>query len=184
MNQDIIIYGIPFLLSMDVFFLSISGGVTQQPYRWMDTLKVSLVFSFSQLIAGFLGLFIADLMLPLIQSFAVIAGALLIAFFGSKMMQEAVKVKNEQRTFLVTDQEILFPLALASSLITFVVFLGLGFFDIPYIYSLTTLFISIFFVSQTGQFVGSHYRPLRLGRSSKFAGGFLMIILMILNFVL
>jgi putative Mn2+ efflux pump MntP len=184
MNQALLIYGIPFLLSMDVFFLSISGGVTQQPYKWVNSLKISLAFSFSQLLAGGLGLLIAKLIFPLITDFSAMAGSLLVAFFGSKMLQEAVKVKNEQRTFLIEDKEILLPLALASSLNTFVIFVGLGFLMVPFIPSLSALIASIFFLSLIGQFIGSHYRPLRLGRSSKFAGGLLIILFIILNYVL
>ena len=184
MNQALLTYGIPLMLSMDVFFLSISGGVTQQPYKWVSSLKVSLVFAFSQLLAGGLGILIAHLIFPLITDFSVMAGVLLIAFFGSKMMQEAIKVKNEQRTFLLEDKEILLPVALASSLNTFVIFVGLGFLLVPFTATLSALIISIFLLSQIGQFIGSHYRPIRLGRSSKFVGGLLIIIFIILYFVL
>jgi len=182
--QNLIIYGIPFFLSLDIFFLSISGGVTLQPYRWSSSLKVSIVFSLSQIIAGFIGLLISSLILPLISEFSFIAGVILVGFFGSKMMQEAVKVKNEERTYLIENNEILYPLALASSLNTFVIFVGLGFLEASYIISLSVLFISIFFVSQFGQFIGSHYKPIRLGRSSKLLGGFLIIVLLILKFIL
>lgn len=182
--QNLIIYGIPFFLSLDIFFLSISGGVTLQPYRWSSSLKVSIVFSLSQIIAGFIGLLISSLILPLISEFSFIAGVILVGFFGSKMMQEAVKVKNEERTYLIENNEILYPLALASSLNTFVIFVGLGFLEASYIISLSVLFISIFFVSQFGQFIGSHYKPIRLGRSSKLMGGFLIIVLLILKFIL
>jgi len=184
MNQQLIIYGIPFLLSMDVFFLSITGGVTEQPYRWRTSFKISAIFTISQFIAGILGMSIAYFILPLISTFSAIAGALLIGFFGSKMMQEAIKVKNEQRTFLIEDKDIIYPLALASSLNTFVIFVGMGFLSVSVITSLVTLLLSIFIISQLGQFIGSHYKPLRLGRSSKLAGGFFIIILIILNYVL
>lgn len=183
-NQDLIIYGIPFFLSTDIFFLSISGGVTQQPFRWVNTLKVSIVFSVSQLIAGSLGLLVAGLIFPLISNFAFMAGILLVGFFGSKMMQEAIKVKNEERTYLIENKEILYPVALASSLSTFVIFVGLGFLEVPFLTPLSVLFGSIFFISQFGQFIGSHYKPIRLGRTSKLMGGLLIIILLILNFIL
>jgi len=169
---------------MDIFFLSISGGVTLQPYRWSSSLKVSIVFSLSQIIAGFIGLLISSLILPLISEFSFIAGVILVGFFGSKMMQEAVKVKNAERTYLIENKEILYPLALASSLNTFVIFVGLGFLEASYIISLSVLFISIFLFSQFGQFIGSHYKPIRLGRSSKLMGGLLIIVLLILKFIL
>ena len=184
MIQEIVIFVIPFLVCMDIFFLSLSGGVTLVPFQWKTSLFISIVFSLSQLVAGTLGLLIASFILPLISSFSAIAGALLIAFFGSKMLQEAYKVKNVERTYLLEDREILFPLTLASSLSTFVIFVGLGFLQAPYIPTLIILFASAFFLSQIGLFSGSHYRPLRLGRYSKFAGGFLIIIAIILNFVL
>jgi len=184
MNQEFLIYGLPFFLTMDIFFLSIAGGVTLQPYQWRVTAKVSAAFIVSQLLAGAIGLILASLILPLIIGFSKITAAILIGFFGSKMMQEAVKVKNEQRTFLLEDSDILLPLSLAGSLNTLVIFLGMGFLQLPYKGSLITLFFSILILSQLGLFIGSHYRPLRTGRYSKFAGGLVMIILIILNFVL
>ncbi|MCK5857689.1 MAG: manganese efflux pump [Bacteroidales bacterium] len=184
MNQAILTYGIPFLITMDIFFLSISGGVTLQPYNWVKTLKASAVFAFSQLLAAGLGIGISVLILPLIIDFSDIAAALLIGFFAFKMAQEAVKVKNEQRTFLIEDNDIILPLALASSLNTFVFFVGLGLLNIPYQESITALIISTLALSQLGLFIGSHYRPERIGRSSKLLAGISIILLLILFFVL
>jgi len=184
MNQTILTYGIPFLISMDIFFLSISGGVTLQPYNWLKTMKASAVFAFSQLLAAGIGMGISLLILPLIIDFSDMAAALLIGFFAFKMAQEAVKVKNEQRTFLIEDNDILLPLALASSLNTFVFFVGLGLLNIPYQESITSLIISVVILSQLGLFIGSHYRPERIGRSSKLLAGISIIILLVLYFVI
>lgn len=184
MNLTLLAYTIPFLLAMDIFFLSISAGVTLQPYNWIKTLKASAIFTFSQLLAAGLGMGISTIILPLIIDFSDIAAALLIGFFAFKMAQEAVKVKNEQRTFLIEDNDIILPLALASSLNTFVFFVGLGLLNAPYQESLTSLIISVLFLSQLGLFIGSHYRPERIGRSSKLLAGISIIILLILFFVL
>ncbi len=184
MDAAILTYGIPFLLTMDIFFLSISGGVTLQPYNWLKTIKASTVFAVSQVIAAGLGFGISKLIFPLIVDFAEMSGVLLITFFAFKMTQEAVKVKNEQRTFLIEDNDIILPLALASSLNTFVFFVGLGFLETPYYESMTVLLIAVVFISQMGLFIGSHYRPQRIGRSSKLAAGILIIILILLFYFL
>ena len=169
---------------MDIFFLSISGGVTLQPYSWLKTIKTSAIFAFSQVIAAGLGFGIAKLIFPLIADFAEISGVLLIGFFAFKMTQEAVKVRNEQRTFLIEDNDIILPLALASSLNTFVFFVGLGFLKTPYIESIIVLSVAVVIISQIGLFIGSHYRPQRIGRSSKLAAGISIIILILLFYFL
>ena len=184
MNQSILIYTLPFLLSMDIFFLSISGGVTMQPYRWGMTLKNSLIFSVFQAFAGLIAFYLAQLISPLVSDYSALAGSMFTAYIGLKMMSEAIKVKNEQRTFLIEDIQILWPLALASSINAFTLFFGLGFFKIPLQASLITLFVSIFIISQVGQFIGSHYRPIRIGRSSKFAGGLFILVIIIINYIL
>jgi len=169
---------------MDIFFLSISGGVTMYPYRWINSLKISSALVFAQIIAAIIGLFLGEMIQPLMGNYSLWASSLLIGFFAFKMIQEAIKTKNEQRTFLLEDQQILWFTALASSLSTLVIFVGMGMLGMDYHLSLSALLLSIVFFSQLGLFVGSHYRPVRLGRSSKLLGGVLMLILVILNYLL
>ncbi len=184
MNISIFTYLIPVLLSLDVFFLSISGGVTLRPYNWISTLKISLAFIFSQLLAAIIGLFFGEMIQPLLKEYSLWASSLLIGFFAFKMIQEAIKIKNTDRTFLLEDNQILWPIALASSLSTMVFFVGLGLLNVDYHQVLPILFFSILFFSQIGLFIGSHYQPLRLGRSSKLVGGIIILAIVILNYIL
>lgn len=184
MNDIILAYFIPFFLCMEIFFLSISGGVTFIPYRWAYSVKISGIFSLTQFAAGALALLIAQLMYGLIEGFASITGLLLVTFISVKMIREAYVIKNEERTFVVDDSSIIWPLALATSLNTFLLFLGLGFLSVSFTASLVVLVLSSLLFSQLGLFIGSHYRPQRLGRSSKFGGGLLILILTIVNYFL
>jgi len=184
MDISILTYGIPFLMSLDIFFLSISGGVTFQPYKSLGSFKISLAFVLSQAVFATAGLYLGTYMQSLFTNLSLLVATSLIGFFAFKMIQEAIKVKNEQRTFLIEDNDIILPLALASSLNTFVFFVGLGFLKIPYIESIIVLSVAVVIISQIGLFIGSHYRPQRIGRSSKLAAGISIIILILLFYFL
>ena len=169
---------------MDVFFLSIAGGVTLYPYNWKETLRISLIFAAVIGLAAFLAFGLSYLIAPLILDFASIAGNLFIAFVGVRMMSDAKKIKNEERTFLVEDNKVIWSLALASSFNILLTFLGLGFLGLNTNVPIFVLVIATLLLSQMGLFFGSHYKPIRLGRSSKLAGGFLVLVIIILNFII
>lgn len=169
---------------MDIFFLSIAGGVTLHPYKWTDTIKISLIFSAVNGLAAIIAFGLSYLISPLISEFSNIAGALFIAFVAVRMMSDAKKIKNEERTFLVEDNKIVWSLALATSFSVFLVFLGLGFLGLNSNTPIIILLFATLFISQMGLFFGSHYKPIRLGRSSKMAGGFLILVITILNFII
>ncbi|NPD44782.1 MULTISPECIES: manganese efflux pump [unclassified Lentimicrobium] len=184
MMQEIITYIVPVLVLMDIFFLSIAGGVTLHPYKWTETIKISLIFSIVNGLAAVIAFGFSFLISPLISDFSNIAGQLFIAFVAVRMMTDAKKIKNEERTFLVEDNKIVWSLALASSFSIFLVFLGLGFLGLDSNAPIIILFTASLLLSQMGLFFGSHYKPVRLGRSSKLAGGFLILVITILNFII
>lgn len=184
MMQEIITYIVPVLVLMDIFFLSIAGGVTLQPYKWTETIKISLIFSAVNGLAAVIAIGLSFLISPLISDFSNIAGQLFIAFVAVRMMTDAKKIKNEERTFLVEDNKIVWSVALASSFSILLVFLGLGFLGLNHNTPIIVLLIATLLLSQMGLFFGSHYKPVRLGRSSKLAGGFLLLLITILNFMI
>ena len=113
--EQILTYYIPLLVGMDLFFLSIAGGVTLRPYEWGVSAKISTILSAVALLASILGLSLSHLLYPLISDFARWIGFLLIAFVGVKFMGDARIIKNEQRTFVLEDSKILWSVAAASS---------------------------------------------------------------------
>lgn len=169
---------------MDIFFLSIAGGVTMQAYKWTETIKISLVFSAVNGLAAVIAFGLSFLINPLISDFSNIVGQLFIAFVAVRMMSDAKKIKNEERTFLLEDNKIVWSLAMASSFNIFLVFLGLGFLGQNHNTPIIVLLVATSLLSQMGLFFGSHYKPVRLGRSSKLAGGFLILVITILNFII
>jgi len=97
---------------------------------------------------------------------------------------DAYKVKNEERTYVLEDHQILGAISLASSFNIFIAFLGLGILGVDFIPSIIVLLLAAFSVSQLGLFAGSHYQPVRLGRFSKFTAGLLILVLTILSYFL
>lgn len=179
----ILTYIIPVLLASDALFLSISGGVTMRPFNSLQAIKIAGIFAITLSISGILAFLLAQLILPLVLQFSELTGHVLLLFIGIRFINDARKIKNEERTFLLQDHKILFISAFAASFIIFLAFFGLGFIQTELQKSLLTLGISVFIFSFSGIFIGSHYQPLRLGRSSKFAAGLLMAIFIIIHYI-
>lgn len=178
----ILIYIVPFLLASDTFFLSISGGVTIRPYKSIVAIKTAVIFTITLGVSAFLAFQLAQLIKPLINNFSNLVGHILILFTGIRLLNDARKIKNEDRTFLLEDYKILFTSALALSFLIFLAFFGLGFIALDFYKFIIPFSISIFFLSFLGVFIGSHYQPIRLGRSSKFAAGLLLSIFIIIHY--
>lgn len=179
----ILTYIIPFLLASDAFFLGISGGVTLRPFKWITGLKIAIVFALVLGIAALLAFFLGQAIRPLIADFANLTGHIFILFTGIRLINDAKKIKNEERTYLLEDNRILFTGALAASFIIFLAFFGLGLVKSDFEESVISLGTSVFILSFLGVFTGSHYKPLRLGRSSKFASGLLISVLIIIHYI-
>ncbi len=180
----ILTYIIPILLSADIFFLSISGGVTLRPFQYPFALKTAAIFALSSFLAAIIALGFAWFIHPLLENFSNMIGHVLIAFVGIKFMNDARKFKNTDRTYLLEDNRIIWLSALASSLVILLAFLGIGFIVAYIQISTLVILISVFMLGFLGVFIGSHYQPRRLGRYSKFAAGLLMLILVIINFLI
>jgi len=180
----ILIYIIPILLSADIFFLSISGGVTVRPFKYAFALKIAAIFALSSFLAAIIALGFAWSVYPLIESFSNLVGHVLVAFVGIKFLNDARKIKNIDRTYLLEDNKIIWLSALASSLMIILAFLGVGLINPIMGLSPIIILISAFSLGFLGVFIGSHYQPLRLGRYSKFAAGLLILILIIINFLI
>jgi putative Mn2+ efflux pump MntP len=180
----IIVYIIPFLLSTDAFFLSISGGVTMMPFNWQKALKIALVYELVISISAVLAFLLSQLVKPLITGFSFLVGNVFILFTAVRFINDARKIKNEERTFLLEDNKILLTSSIAASFIIFLAFFGLGLILIDFQKSIFVLGISIFLLSFLGIFIGNHYKPIRLGRSSKFASGILILILITINYLI
>lgn len=179
----ILIYIIPFLIASDAFFLSISGGVTLRPFKWLRALHIAFTFAVILSLSAIVSFLLAQLIKPLIFNFANLTGHIFILFIGIRFINDARKIKNEERTYLLEDAKILYSSALAASFIIFLAFFGLGFIQINFQDSVFTLGVSILILSFLGVFIGSHYQPLRLGRSSKFASGILISIFVIIHYI-
>jgi len=170
-------------MASDTFFLSISGGVTIRPFKVLRAIIIAGTFTVFLSVSAFLAFQLAQLIEPLISNFSNLVGHILILFTGIRLITDARKIKNEERTFLLEDNKILFTTALAASFIVFLAYFGLGFILNGFQNSIIILAISVLILSFLGVFFGSYYQPMRLGRSSKFAAGILISILIIINYI-
>jgi len=180
--SEILIYSFVLALGLsgELLFLAIGAGVAMHPYSFWLNIKAAFTFSFAQLILGAFGLFMGSLISGFITSFSFSVGALTIAFVGVKLILEANKVKNDSRTFLIEDPQILLGVSLAASFNTVLAFTGLGMMHTQFIYSPVFILAAVaFMVVLIGIFIGNKYRPERLGRFSKYFGGLMLLFLSI-----
>lgn len=166
-----------FALSGELLFLAIGAGVAMHPYKALLNLKAAFSFAFVQFVMAAFALFMGSLIASFIPAFASNAGLISIAFVGIKLILEANKVKNDSRTFLIEDAGILVAVSLAAAFNTVIAFTGLGMinanFSFPPLIILAVVAFSLVFI---GIFIGNKYRPLRLGRFSKYVGGLVLIV--------
>jgi len=180
--SEILIYSIvlAIALSGELLFLAIGAGVAMHPYSSWLNIKAAFTFSLAQLIMATFAIFMGSLIAGFIPTFSFSAGAITIAFVGVKLILEANKVKNDSRTFLIEDPQILLGVSLAASFNTVLVFTGFGMILTTFSYSPVFILVAIAFIAVlAGIFIGNKYRPERLGRFSKYFGGLMLIFLAI-----
>lgn len=176
--SEILLYIIlVFALSGELLFLAIGAGVAMHPYDSKLNIKAAITFSIAQLIFAAFALYMGSLISGFIPAFSFGAGAITIAFVGLKLVLEANKIKNDSRTFLIEDLQILLSVSLASSFNTVLAFTGLGMIlkEFNY-YPVILLVVVVFMTVLMGIFIGNKYRPERLGRFSKYFGGLMLIV--------
>lgn len=180
--SEILIYSIvlAFALSGELLFLAIGAGVAMHPYSFLLNVKAAFIFSLAQLIFAAFALFVGSLIAGFMPEFSFLAGAITIAFVGVKLILEANKVKNDSRTFLIEDPQILLGVSLAASFNTVLAFTGFGMVLTQFSYSPVLILAAvIWIVVLMGIFIGNKYRPERLGRFSKYSGGLILVFLAI-----
>jgi len=169
-----------FALSGELLFLAIGAGVAMHPYSSWLNIKAAFSFSFIQFIMAAFAFYMGSLIAGFIPDFSFHAGIFVIAFVGVKLIIEANKVKNDSRTFLIEDTQILIAVSLAASFNTVLAFTGLGMIVNQFSYGPVLLLAAVAFVTVLlGIFIGNKYRPERLGRFSKYLGGLMLIFLAI-----
>lgn len=176
--SGIFIYSIilAFALSGELLFLAIGAGVAMHPYSSWLNIKAALSFSLVQFIMAAFAIFMGSLIAGFMPDFSFHAGILVIAFVGVKLIMEANKVKNDSRTFLIEEPQILIAVSLAASFNTVLAFTGFGmiinqFTYVPVIILTVVALITVLL----GIFIGNKYRPERLGRFSKYLGGLMLV---------
>ena len=176
--SEVLIYSIVLAigLSGELLFLAIGAGVAMHPYSSWLNIKAAFVFGVAQFLMGAFALFMGSLIAGFIPTFSFTAGAITIIFVGIKLILEANKIKNDSRTFLIEDPQILLGVSLAASFNTVLAFTGLGMVLSQLTYSpLLILTVLVLFVVLLGIFIGNKYRPERLGRFSKYLGGLILV---------
>ncbi len=164
-------------LSGDLIFLAIGAGVAMHPYSLKLSLKASFLIVFFQLVMAVFALNIGFLLVRLIPDFNTVVGLGLLAFVGVKFILEAIKIKNDQRTFLIEDFRVLLSLAIAASFNAVFAFLGLGLVLVKFtLIPLFALPVIAFFTLLIGIFFGNKYQPERFGRFSKLSAGLLFLV--------
>ncbi len=165
-------------LSGAIFNLAVGAGVIMKPYSSRTHLKSAIVFSLVNLLMAIFGYNIGLLISEYIIDFSVYVGHILTAFVGLKFVLENYRVRSEKQAFLYEDTQILRSLAIASSINTFLAFMGFGLIiNKVLFYPAFILFGFIFLAVVVGITLGYKFRSYVIGKYVKLILGYFLIML-------
>jgi putative Mn2+ efflux pump MntP len=160
-------------LAVDCFAVSVTGGALVLKPKFKNALKIGGFFGLFQAIMPLIGWGLGYSFKNLISDFDHWVAFGLLAAIGIKMILESFK-KEESKNRDILNNYTLFLLAIATSIDSLVVGLGLAFVDFPLVYSVLIIGFFAFILSLTGYFIG-HKAGSFLKNRVEIVGGIILI---------
>ena len=161
-------------LAMDAFAVSVSSGVVIKRMHVRHALLIAGFFGFFQGLMPFVGWHVGHMAGPFVAAVEHwVVFALLVAI-GLKMIWEAVKLEEVERSFDPLNLYVLFLLSLATSLDALAVGVSLSLLDVAIARPVVLIGAVTFVMSFAGAYVGKVFGHL-LERKMEIVGGLVLI---------
>lgn len=161
-------------LAMDAFAVSIASGVTLQKFKFRIAFRVAFFFGFFQAIMPLIGWFAGHQFSRFISAIDHWLAFGLLAFIGGKMIYESTILEKTETTCDPRKINILFILAVATSIDALAIGLSFSFLNITIITPVLIIGLVTFFLSFLGVFLGDRFGRLFEGKI-ELIGGIVLI---------
>ena len=149
-------------------------------YKCLDFIKASklaLILAFFQALMFVAGYFVGKWIFSILGSAEFMIAASILIVIGVKKLFSAFKLKHDEKSFNIDLNVILFGLAFANSLDSFISSLGSEFFQISIQNQVIYLYILSAVFSFLGIFVGKHIPCKNCPKISIILGGLILIVM-------
>ena len=161
-------------LAMDAFAVSITCGFTiLQPKRW-KALKIALSFGMFQAIMPIIGWFAGRTFSAYIERFDHWIAFGLLSIIGSRMIYNAITMKECETIIDPSDIKTLFMLSIATSIDALAVGVTFAFLQLNIITPVLIIGLITFFISVIGLLIG-HKLGCHFGKRFEIFGGIVLI---------
>jgi manganese efflux pump family protein len=173
-NELISIVLIAIGLSMDAFAVSITSGITIECLRIKHAARIAFFFGAFQALMPILGWLAGIGLKQYVERFDHWIAFGLLVFIGSKMIYEAVWIREVEKKCNPLNFMILLGLAVATSIDALAVGVTFAFLKVPIITPAIIIGVITFTISFCGVFIGNKVGD-RLGSKMEIIGGLILI---------
>lgn len=170
------ILGIATGLSLDAFAVSVTGGSTIRPLKFLHALKIALAFGLFQALMPVVGWAAGLTLEQYIRDFDHWLAFLLLAFVGARMIYNALSGKPDDDRHDILKLTILLMLAIATSIDALAVGLSFALINVSILKPVLMIGIVTCILSLVGVYIGN-----RLGsffeKKLEIAGGIILILI-------
>lgn len=161
-------------LAMDAFAVSITNGITIQCLKLRHAVKIAAFFGGFQALMPLLGWLAGIGLKQYVESFDHWIAFALLSFIGTKMIYEAVWIKEVEKKCDPLNLVVLLGLAIATSIDALAVGISFAFLHISIISPALIIGVITFVLSLAGVFIGNRIGD-RLGSKMEVIGGIILI---------
>jgi len=161
-------------LAMDAFAVSITNGITIQCLKLRHAVKIAVFFGGFQALMPLLGWLAGIGLKQYVESFDHWIAFALLSFIGTKMIYEAIWIKEVEKKCDPLNLVVLLGLAIATSIDALAVGISFAFLHISIISPALIIGVITFVLSLAGVFIGNRIGD-RLGSKMEVLGGIILI---------
>ncbi len=161
-------------LAMDAFAVSITKGITIQCLKLRHAVKIAVFFGGFQALMPLLGWLAGIGLKQYVESFDHWIAFALLSFIGTKMIYEAIWIKEVEKKCDPLNLVVLLGLAIATSIDALAVGISFAFLHISIISPALIIGVITFVLSLAGVFIGNRIGD-RLGSKMEVLGGIILI---------
>ena len=172
----LLLIGIAVGLSMDAFAVSVASGFVIKARKTAHAFRIALFFGGAQAVMPLLGWFLGGQVKEFIAWFDHWVAFVILSAIGVKMIYEATKLESERKPFDASNVNVLFLLAIATSIDAFAVGITLAVVGVPIWLPVAVIGIITVLLCLLGFLIGDRFGHMFESKLEILAGVVLILI--------